>query len=578
MSFQKSRLYGALTLLRVPLLIVAWALAALAGAYWALRGNYAQLLIFSGTIWATALVFPLLTVRTGPNARGGRNRSFETLADLLIPMSIYAVLANAVRAGLGPVTVVAGVGLLALVWTTVYLSRHAWKTAIRTAHLPGAPERALAAPPASHILRAFAALFCASLGVLFLSLVPLPGVVVMVGTAILTFGALALAAPVLRVARHVRRTEHAVVKYGAKFVIFHDGLSQLHWDMWVPYLLKSEVPILQVATREKNFDLRAETSDVPLVLLPDINDRRMLRTVFPSATRAIFYPRNAKLNSKIIEMFPQKRHVFLHHGDGDKPASSNKTADRYDILVVAGEAAIDRYAMRGVKISREKFRILGRPVAADFLEASQTPSQKLSPHVLYAPTWKGLKEEVNFSSLEFGPEIIKRVLERGATVIFRPHPSGQHHPPHKRAISEIKELLERDAAETGRAHIWGEAAERRRTLADVANLSDLMIADVSGVITDYMQTLKPLLMVATKHDAQAFVENFPSARSAYVVESSDLRTLDSALDLALGADPLRPVRERRRNYYLGGYAKDEAVSAFIDFLLELAGETPESQN
>ena len=54
-------------------------------------------------------------------------------------------------------------------------------------------------------------------------------------------------------------------------------------------------------------------------------------------------------------------HVWLHHGDSDKEASFRRKSAAYDVLVVAGQAAIDRYAAHGVHIPPEKFRILGRP-------------------------------------------------------------------------------------------------------------------------------------------------------------------------------------------------------------------------
>src|SRR5690625_7118588 len=81
--------------------------------------------------------------------------------------------------------------------------------------------------------------------------------------------------------------------------------------MWVPYLLQSGSPLLQIATREKNFQQRADSSDVPIVLVPELTDRRVLRSVCPASVKAIFYPRNAKLNSLIIAEFPRVQHVFL---------------------------------------------------------------------------------------------------------------------------------------------------------------------------------------------------------------------------------------------------------------------------
>jgi hypothetical protein len=100
-----------------------------------------------------------------------------------------------------------------------------------------------------------------------------------------------------------------------------------------------------------------------------------------------------------------------------------------------------------------------------------------------------------------------------------------------------------------------------------------MVADVSGVVTDFMQSLKPFAMVATGDDTETFRTRFPSSRSAYVIEW-DLSTLDDALDAMLGADPLAAIRAERRKYYLGGYDNGESARAFVSYLQSLAAPRP----
>ena len=79
------------------------------------------------------------------------------------------------------------------------------------------------------------------------------------------------------------------------------------------------------------------------------------------------------------------------------------------------------------------------------------------------------------------------------------------------------ELLRADAEATSRPHRWGAAASDP-TLAELANASDAMVADVSGVVTDFMQSLKPFAMVATGDKTDTFRARFPSSRAAYVIE------------------------------------------------------------
>ncbi|HWI01268.1 MAG TPA: hypothetical protein VNT27_13125, partial [Propionibacteriaceae bacterium] len=139
------------------------------------------------------------------------------------------------------------------------------------------------------------------------------------------------------------------------------------------------------------------------------------------------------------------------------------------------------------------------------------------------------------------------------------------------AIAAIHELLRADAEATSRPHRW-DAAASDPTFAELANAADAMVADVSGVVTDFMQSLKPFAMVATGDKTDIFRARFPSSRAAYVIEW-DLSTLDDALDAMLGDDPLAPTRVERRQYYLGGYENGESARAFVRYLQTLTGDS-----
>jgi CDP-glycerol glycerophosphotransferase (TagB/SpsB family) len=162
------------------------------------------------------------------------------------------------------------------------------------------------------------------------------------------------------------------------------------------------------------------------------------------------------------------------------------------------------------------------------------------------------------------------LLARNATVIFRPHPANRKLPEAAAAIAAIEELLRADADAASRRRRWGEAASEP-TLPELANAADAMVADVSAVVTDFMQSLKPFAMVATGNKTDTFRARFPSSRSAYVIEW-DLSTLEDALDAMLGDDPLAPIRVERRDYYLGGYENGESARAFVRYLQSLTAD------
>ena len=89
--------------------------------------------------------------------------------------------------------------------------------------------------------------------------------------------------------------------------------------------------------------------------------------------------------------------------------------------------------------------IVGRP-QLEHVQAAAGPIEAVaSPVALYSPTWSGFYEDSDYSSLSGGPAIVPALLERGCTLVFRPHPYARRHPGNARACSDIQDLLIADA-------------------------------------------------------------------------------------------------------------------------------------
>jgi hypothetical protein len=355
--------------------------------------------------------------------------------------------------------------------------------------------------------------------------------------------------------------------YGPVLTMPYNGHAAFHIGLWSPYLERTGLPFTVVTTDALAFQRVAGRYTMPVIYAPKA-DRRAIRAMLPKTVRAALY-----VFSRDNEEFMKVRritHVWLHHGDSDKEATHRRKFRAYDVLVVAGQAAIDRYAAHGVHIPSRKFKILGRPQVENIETVTASISTVDEPVVLYAPTWYAADHRYHHSSLPIGRVIVSALLARNATVIFRPHPANRRLPEAAAAIAAIDELLREDAKATSRPHRWSEAATDP-TFAELANAADAMVADVSGVVTDFMQSLKPFAMVATGEKTDTFRARFPSSRSAYVIEW-DLSTLDDALDAMLSDDPLAAIRPERRDYYLGGYENGESARAFVSYLQSLAAE------
>lgn len=370
--------------------------------------------------------------------------------------------------------------------------------------------------------------------------------------------------------RHVRRLARALRDYAPAIGISYAGFGggPLQIAMWEPYLLESGLPAVIFNWRHAYFDkiLDGANPVSPLIQLSNNHEGDIRRLLAPSL-KALFYVHNATQNKKYLA-YPAIKHVWLGHGDSDKPASYLKRQADYDWLVMAGQAAIDRYTAHGIDVPADKFIILGRPQTSDIQPATQPISEVERPAVLYAPTWQGKTAKVDFSSLDRGAELIEALIDRKVRVIFRPHPLSYRWPQRREVIASIHKIL---AADADGGHIWGPKADTEWGIVECANASDAMISDVSSVVSDYLQSGKPYAMFNMLDTDEDFLAEFPIARSGYVIRG-DLSNMTQMLDDLLGPDPLRDARAERRRYVLGGFEGRGSADAFASFVRELAAD------
>ena len=399
------------------------------------------------------------------------------------------------------------------------------------------------------------------------------GLAAIEGSSLIWLGACLLAAVPAAVvaiggAARVRATRRlanqvgpAVADYAPEFVVYtawpKDGSYQVM--MWLPYLKRAGRRFLVITRHALPARALAELTDVPVVEARRIAD---LEALLQPSVKGAFYV-NASSGNGFLVRFQHLTHVFLGHGDSEKPTSYNPTHAMYDVIFAAGPAATRRYAAHGVPIPPEKFKIVGRPQLEDIERAERPISDAPHPVVLYAPTWRGHVQETLLHSLPKGDRIVAALLEQGATVIFRPHAFSRQFPEDATAIERIHRLLAADAQVSGRAHLWGDAAETDRTIVDCMNRSDAMISDVSSVVSDYLFSGKPFAMVAVPSEPERFVADYPVAKAAYVIRG-DLGNLSTTLDTMLRDDPLAARRAATRVDYLGNFPPESYASAFVE--------------
>ena len=351
-------------------------------------------------------------------------------------------------------------------------------------------------------------------------------------------------------------------EYDAEFVVYFGSNVGITYQlgMWLPYFERIGKKFIIVTRSLKMMRAAGRITEAPVINRPTL---RSLEEVITPSVGAAFYVNNAGKNTHFIER-REIKHVWLNHGDSEKPACFNPVHAIYDVIFAAGQAGIDRYERHGVKIPREKFEIVGRPQVEqiEFVEPLSSTSDA-GRTVLYAPTWKGAYQDSEVYSLPAGAEIVRQLIGRGCNVIFRAHPLNYRYARAKEYITEIQETLEADTKTSDRRHLWGHVAEKEMTTDDCFNASDAMISDVSAVVTDYLQSGKPLSVVSVAKTTEELLNEVPAAKAAYILEE-DLSNLSDVLDGLLVDDVKASDRDAMRKYYLGDFPSERYADAFLE--------------
>ncbi|HPU12895.1 MAG TPA: CDP-glycerol glycerophosphotransferase family protein [Aeromicrobium sp.] len=380
-----------------------------------------------------------------------------------------------------------------------------------------------------------------------------PATAAVAGAATLGVGGLTVV-----LARHrsrVRRTFTAIDEHAPRLAICYAGKSGLHVGMWSPWFEQAKIPWCVTVPSDDQFDkIRTHYPDFAVVA-GDL----------PASVKSAFYPHGGGANRRYLDARPDVTHVFLGHGDSDKPLSASDRVLDFDLVAVAGQAALDRFDAAGVELG-DRVRVIGRPQTEGIVQVSDpipTPAT-----VLYAPTLWHQDPSANVSSLPVARTLIEELLSRGCTIAFRRHFARIQHPDAEDTIAWIDERLAEDAKATGRAHRYG-LEPRLVSIPELFNAVDAVVSDVSSIVVDFMASDKPYLMYAAQYDdVEAFRAAHPSAVGAYAVPR-DLTGLSEQLDQLLGDDPLAELRHSRADYFLGGPERRDPAARFLALLHEL---------
>lgn len=335
-----------------------------------------------------------------------------------------------------------------------------------------------------------------------------------------------------------------VIALRPQVMLYHSGAPTASYqvNMWLSTLEalpRSTIVVL----RERSILRHLEATSLPVMCIPGPVDLDRLGL---GSVRVALYVNNAGKNVPLVRESGIE-HVFIGHGDSDKDASSNPFSKIYNQIWVAGPAGRERYIR-----SRAGFRVddivdVGRPQISG-VDTYAGPIGAAKMTVLYAPTWEGFDgEAARTSSVRTGPTLVTRLLSRpDVRLLYKPHPHiGKESAAAAAADKQIRSAIRRAR---GRHRV---IVGSTPTLYDCFNKADLLIADVSAVLSEFIATGKPYAVVnLTSMDDEAFRAAFPATSAAYLLDQ-DGEPLDETLQHVRVGDPLAPRRRELRDYLLG---------------------------
>jgi hypothetical protein len=403
----------------------------------------------------------------------------------------------------------------------------------------------------------------------------------LMATAMLTVAAVDLARASRDTSKDetVERLKAALAEYAPEVVLYYSRPEPIGYiaNVWMHPLEQLQHRVL-VVVREPHNEPLVQTRTLPVVLITPAGD---LERLIPQSVRVALYPSNVAKNNHLIRLTGIVD-VFIGHGDSDKGGSATVLTRIFDEVWVSGPAARDRYLVGRVGVRDEQIYEVGRPQLAEIARlataTSDAPSADSSPAgptgssgndrrftVLYAPTREGFYAEWEYSSVMTQGAVILRSLLAlpDVRVLFKPHPgTGTDNPDYLVELKKLKAMVER----AGSPH---EVVTSSAGLYHAFNLADLLVSDVSGVITDFLASGKPYVVTSSSTvTPEEFRRVYPSAVGAYVL-AGDGSDVVSFLADARTTDSMRADRERTARYLLGNVDQDpqqrfaDAVEAAI---------------
>ncbi len=311
-------------------------------------------------------------------------------------------------------------------------------------------------------------------------------------------------------------------------------------NQWLPVLEQLNLSVI-IIVRKKSILSGIHPTSLPIVYVR--NHQWLEHVLSIESMRTVLYPANPMENAQAFRQY-RLNHFFINHGESDKAVNQSKLLQAYDKLLVSGPLALERLQTAGLALRADQVEIVGRPQAEMLLD-KQGEACGNNLTVLYAPTWEGFGEDVDYSSIQnLGMDILKGLVDdpRVNKAIFRPHPyTGMRN-------SQVRQVLKDMLLFCKSQKITVHGMDT--PIFESMNVSDVLLCDLSSVIGDYLATDKPIILAMNDNVSETIEKGEAvSAESAYKL-SEGTQLAELIVDICT-VDSMQIERKNIRSRVLG---------------------------
>jgi len=364
--------------------------------------------------------------------------------------------------------------------------------------------------------------------------------------------------------------EESVTLTDSEVALFFSGQlkDKYQIEQWLKPLglLACEKPFLFIVKEKEVFLWLKANTNFSVVYYKNLNSLIQFYETHP--IKVILYVNNGLRNFHSL-IYNKALHVHINHGESDKVSTLSNQSKAYDYLFVSGNAGYEKYKLNLLKNDMSRFIKIGRP-QLEHIEAMDFDKEIIANKkiILYAPTWEGMYESMNYSSLlEHGQSIVTQLLEEpNYYLLYKPHPNtGTRDPIFKKTSNQIIKILSNSSK--------GEIILNKDINA-LYPYVDLAIFDNSAVAIDYLYVDKPMIMVDMfyKNRTHDMMPTIVHATKLLILKELDKIVL--IIENELTHDSVREKRSEIKDYFLGSfdYLEGESTQAFIQNITDICSE------